>query len=240
MNPNPDTSLNIGDSITIKDTWHFKGTVSQNFDEHIKKSVPFYEEGHNLILKIASYFLKENSVCYDLGTSTGSLIAKLAQKFQLSQFYGIDLEKDMTDIAKKNTAPLNNVEIITNNLLNLNFEKSNLFVAYYTIQFIEPKQRINLIKNIYNALNKGGAFIWFEKTMFNNAIVQKINYDLLTDFKLNKGFTPEEITAKNKSLQGILQPFSTKENFKLLHASGFKVTDTIFKSNFFEGYLVVK
>lgn len=237
---NMDNILNIGDSILLKDAWNFKGIVSQKFDEHIKKSVPFYEEGHELILKLASFFLRDQAVCYDLGTSTGGLITKLAVKFPSCDFYGIDLEKDMSAIAKERASAFKNVEIITGDVAEQEFKKSDLFIAYYTIQFIKPEKRAKLLQNIYESLNKGGAFIWFEKTVFGSALIQEINHELLTEFKLSKGFSYEEILAKNKSLQGVLQPFTTKENLALLKSSGFKTSDVIFKYNFFEGYLAVK
>ena len=43
-----------GDDIEAKaGRWTFGGDVAKNFDNHIKKSVPGYEEGHNLVAKLA-------------------------------------------------------------------------------------------------------------------------------------------------------------------------------------------
>ena len=81
-----------------------KKKTIKNFDEHINLSVPYYSEGHKLILNLAEFFVKEDSICYEIGTSTGTLSKKLAKKFssKKSKFIGIDVEKDMIKIAKKN------------------------------------------------------------------------------------------------------------------------------------------
>ena len=42
-----------GDGIEAKiGSWSFGGEVVKNFDNHIKKSVPGYDEGHDLITKL--------------------------------------------------------------------------------------------------------------------------------------------------------------------------------------------
>ena len=44
-----------------KYNWSFNKEVSKSFDDHVKKSVPFYEISHNLITSFSSFFLSENS-----------------------------------------------------------------------------------------------------------------------------------------------------------------------------------
>ena len=58
--------------------WNFAGNVAPNFVEHITKSVPFYKKGHEIITKSSDYFLKNNSICYDLGCSTSELLILLS------------------------------------------------------------------------------------------------------------------------------------------------------------------
>ena len=68
-----------GDDIKAKaGRWTFGGDVAKNFDTHIKKSVPGYEEGHNLVAKLAPFFIgSENSKFLEIGCSTGSLTKRL-------------------------------------------------------------------------------------------------------------------------------------------------------------------
>ena len=73
----------VGEKIIAGNSnWSFKGKVAKNFTRHIKKSVPLYEEGHNLICRISDFFVPDDSVCYELGMSNGNLIQKLAKRHE--------------------------------------------------------------------------------------------------------------------------------------------------------------
>ena len=48
---------NIGDKIQVKNaSWSFGKKVPKNFAKHIKRSVPFYSEGHEIILQLSDFF----------------------------------------------------------------------------------------------------------------------------------------------------------------------------------------
>ena len=48
----------VGDNIkSTIGAFNFSGNVHKNFEKHVAKSVPFYEEGHKLICKLSSFFL---------------------------------------------------------------------------------------------------------------------------------------------------------------------------------------
>ena len=57
-------------------------------------------------------------------------------------------------------------------LSKIKFKKSDLITSYYTIQFMKPKYRQALINKIYQSLNWGGAFIYFEKVRASYARFQ--------------------------------------------------------------------
>jgi tRNA (cmo5U34)-methyltransferase len=89
--------------IKISKSWSFNKNVSNNFDHHVAQSIPFYKEINKTIVSISEFFMKENSVVYDLGCSTGNIIYKLC-KLNLShpvEIYGVDREVHMLKIAKK-------------------------------------------------------------------------------------------------------------------------------------------
>ena len=63
---------------------------------------------------------------------------------------------------------------------------------------------------------------------------------LYHEYKLNVGYTPDEIIAKQKSLKGVLEPFSTNGNIDLLKRAGFIDIITVMKYLPFEGFLAIK
>mgnify|MGYP000692191902 CR=1 FL=1 len=80
----------------------------------------------------------------------------------------------------------------------------------------------------------------FEKVRGPDARFQDILNDLYTDFKLEQGYSSEEIIGKSRSLKGVLEPFSSQGNLDLLSRSGFVDIMTIFKYFCFEGILAIK
>ncbi len=50
----------VGEKITAKEaSWAFNGKIPKTFDEHVRHSVPFYEEGHDLVCKLSDFFCKK-------------------------------------------------------------------------------------------------------------------------------------------------------------------------------------
>ena len=72
--------MDTGNNIKSKrGNWSFSGNVAENFVTHAEKSIPYYHEGHDLVCKLSDYFCVSNSLCYEIGSSTGQLTRKLAE-----------------------------------------------------------------------------------------------------------------------------------------------------------------
>ena len=80
----------------------------------------------------------------------------------------------------------------------------------------------------------------FEKVRAPDARFQDIMSALYIDYKLENGYSPEEVLGKASSLKGVLEPFSTKGNLDMLHRAGFVDVMTIYKHLCFEGFLAIK
>ena len=233
----------VGDAIATSNAgWSFSGDASVHFEQHVRKSVPLYELSHDLVASLSDFFLSEGSLCYDLGCGTGELTAKLARRHQGKdiQFVGIDCEADMIDRAKARCNDLDSVELRCENLLDLDWNRADFIIAHYTLQFVRPKHRQTLFNRIYEALHWGGGFVLFEKVRGPDARFQDIATTLYADFKLENGFTGDEIVAKTRSLKGVLEPFSTAGNLGLMERAGFVDIATVMKYICFEGFLAIK
>lgn len=235
-----------GDNIEVQaSNWKFKGKAVEHFDEHIRKSVPLYSQGHDVICDLSSFFIKDSSIIYEIGCSTGTLSLKLA-KHNLHksavQLIGIDIEQDMIDAANENLKKtgLDNVMFCVDDIATVELEKSDLIVCYYTIQFIPPALRQQIIDKIYQSLHWGGAFIMFERVRAPDARFQDILNTLYLDYKLKQGYSEEAIIGKIMSLKGVLEPFSTRGNIDMLKRAGFLDITSVQKYLSFEGFLAIK
>jgi tRNA (cmo5U34)-methyltransferase len=233
----------VGDGLTAMSArWSFAGSTSLHFDDHVSRSVPLYREGHELAARLSDFFIGSGSVCYELGCSTAALTERLAQRHagKGARFIGIDVEPDMIRTARQRCAGYDQVAIVEADATSYEFEKADLVVAYYTVQFIHPKLRQTLIEKLYQTLNWGGALMLFEKVRAPDARFQDIASQLYADYKLEGGYAPHEIMAKARSLKGVLEPFSTQGNLDLLRRAGFVDVMTIMKYVCFEGFLAIK
>ena len=236
---------NVGENINASNAnWSFGGSTAKEFDEHVKKSIPLYEDGQELICQLSDYFLKDGSQVFDLGSSTGSLLLKLAEwnknKTNI-QYTGIDIESNMVSYAQsKLSKSAKNIEFKVDDILTTELKPSDLIICYYTVQFVPPRVRQELINRIYKSLNWGGAFVMFEKVRANDARFQDIFSGLYTEFKIKKGYQPDEILNTQRSLKGVLEPFSTQGNTDLLKRAGFVDIVSIAKYICFEGFLCIK
>ena len=108
------------------------------------------------------------------------------------------------------------------------------------MQFVHPSIRQQMFDKVYQSLQWGGAFFLFEKVRAPDARFQDLTTQLYHEFKLRNGFDEKEILAKQRSLKGVLEPFSTQGNLDLLARAGFKDVMTLIKDVCFEGFLAVK
>ena len=234
----------VGDNIVAENAgWTFGGSVPRGFDSHVEKSVPYYHDGHDLVCKVSDYFLNDTSTFYEIGTSTGELLNKIASRHAGKKglrLVGMDRVPEMIDVAREKCAADPRIRLEVEEVLQYDFEPADMIVSYYTIQFIRPAVRQDLINRIYNSLNWGGAFLLFEKVRAPDARFQDIMTGLYTDYKIDQGYSSEEIVSKSRSLKGVLEPFSSQANFELLERAGFKDAMTIMKYVSFEGILAIK
>jgi len=222
--------------------WTFGKNIALKFDSHIEKSIPMYKETQWLCNEISDFFIKENCVVYDLGCSTGTYLKSLASRHKSKKqvtFYGVDVEKQMINFAKKKNYS-KNIKYFHKDIIKLKMKKNDFTISFFTIQFIKQNYRQTIINKIYKNLKWGGAFFFAEKVRSYDARTQDMMNEIYKEWKLFNGFTDKEINAKTKSIKGVLDPFSTKGNNKMLKRAGFSDISSIAKFVCFEIFLAIK
>jgi len=236
--------VKVGQDIeTERAGWTFDGSVADTFVDHIRQSVPMYDEGHDLTCQISDHFVHDDSVCYEIGVSTGQLLRKLAEHHSSKptvRWIGIDPIAPMIEKAREHCSGIENIELFVDDATTFEYEKADLIVSYYCIQFIHPKHRQELFNRLYERLNWGGALILFEKVRGPDARFQDISVQLYSEFKVRQGFDAGEILSKTSSLKGVLEPFSREGNLGLMRRAGFTDIATFMKYICFEGFVAIK
>src|SRR3954470_8061623 len=109
----------VGDGIAADNaSWTFRDDVAKSFSGHVSKSVPLYDEGHDLICALSDFFVQDTSVCYELGSSTGVLSSKLARRHAATKarFIGIEAVPEMIAQARVECGGLPNLEFVQDDI----------------------------------------------------------------------------------------------------------------------------
>ena len=226
----------------IKKQFEFDEDVASVFDDMLSRSVPHYEEMLKLTTSFALKYTQENSTIYDLGCSTATTLINIAQNSPKPlDLIGIDTSNAMLNRAQHKASAYGiDINFIEDDIFNIDFKSSNVIIANYTLQFIRPLQREKLIQKIYNSLEPGSVFIFSEKVITDNKILNKQFIDEYYDFKKTQGYSEFEISQKREALENVLIPYSYEENKKMILDAGFSNFDCLFKWINFATFVAIK
>ncbi|MCK4737106.1 MAG: carboxy-S-adenosyl-L-methionine synthase CmoA [Sulfurimonas sp.] len=226
----------------IKKQFEFDEEVAAVFDDMLSRSVPFYKESQKITEFFALKHLKDNSIMYDLGSSTASLLINISKKLECeARLIGLDNSEAMLEQARKKCVALGaNVELENADILEYDYKEADVFVSNYTLQFIRPLVREELVKKIAASLKKDGIFIFSEKVISHHS---KLNKDLIEcyyDFKKEQGYSEYEIMQKREALENVLVPYSEEENITMAKNCGFSHCEVVFRWANFATFIAIK
>ena len=224
-------------------SWKFNKNVSNHFDKHVRQSIPYYDGIQNYVCSLSEWFIKENSVVYDLGCSTGETAKNLFIKLPKKNFFyhGFDLSESMIKIARqRNKKNIKKAKFSVSDINKIKFKKSDLFLSVLTFPFLNSISRIKIYKKIYNSLNHGGALIFIDKVRASRSTYEDIFNQIYFDFKLDNKLKHEQILNKSKSLRSSMQIFEIKQIEGFLNEAGFKKYEIFFRWYNFVGFIVIK
>ncbi|MCR6594727.1 carboxy-S-adenosyl-L-methionine synthase CmoA [Campylobacter insulaenigrae] len=225
----------------LEKQFEFDTDVASVFDDMVSRSVPFYSQNLKLIVDIIERFVSKNSKICDLGCSTSSLLLALFERREDLKLSGVDNAQAMLNIAKsKSNAFGAKIDFYNKNLDEFDFFRNDVFIATYTMQFIRPQKRQNIINKIYENLNNNGIFIMSEKILYDDVKISKKMIEIYENYKQEQGYTRLEIATKREALENILIPYTQDENITMLKNAGFVRVESIFKWVNFETFIAFK
>ena len=226
----------------IKKQFEFDEEVAAVFDDMLQRSVPFYKESQKITEFFALKQLEDGGVAYDLGCSTATLLINISRKLKKSAtLIGLDNSEAMLEQARRKCEAFRaDIELANADILEYEYKEAELFISNYTLQFIRPLIREELVKKISASLKKGGIFIFSEKVISHHP---KLNKDLIEcyyDFKKEQGYSEYEIMQKREALENVLVPYSEDENIKMAKNCGFSHCEVVFRWANFATFIAIK
>jgi len=226
----------------ITKQFEFDEEVAAVFDDMLARSVPFYKEAQRVTLFFAMQYLKKNGRLYDLGSSTASLLIELSKQLPFqAELVGLDNSESMLEQARKKASAFGaEIRLEYADILEYKYKSADVFVSNYTLQFIRPLVREELVKKIYDALLPEGVFLFSEKLISHDKRLNKELIELYFDFKKANGYSEYEIVQKREALENVLVPYSEEENILMSKNAGFKHCEVIFRWANFATFIAKK
>jgi tRNA (cmo5U34)-methyltransferase len=228
--------------------FEFDADVAEVFDDMLERSIPFYSEQQAMIRSICRSLWVPGTNLYDLGCSTATTLIGLSRELPASaRLVGYDNSQPMLERARRNIEENQLQERIDLRQADLNGQPSafplnnaSVVTMCWTLQFIRPLQRDNLIRWIYDALVDEGVLIVTEKILTNHGDVNRFFIDFYYEFKSRQGYSDTEIARKRQALENVLIPYRLEENLDLFRRNGFELVETFFQWFNFAGFLCIK
>lgn len=231
----PDSSASpVGDGITrAPGKWTFGEGLPRVFNRHVRRSIPGYDELHAKCLEHART-LPQAGRLLDLGCSTGTLTQKLRRAYPNAEVVGVDREPGMIEEAYR-LDPTGHY--VCADLAQFDLGRWDGVFALYVLQFIPEDQRWALLRKIREALLPGGSLLLAEKVREKDPLEEARARAEYHAFKRAQGFSQAEILAKERSLSGVLFPWTVDENLRALASVGFQRIEPLFSSLCFHAWI---
>lgn len=208
----------------------FNEDVAKVFPDMIKRSVPGYPTIVENLGVLAAQFAQPHSALYDLGCSLGAVTQALRRHVRCDgcRVIAVDNSPAMVERCAEYLhaqdamfQELLPVEVIEADILALEFQPASLVALNFTLQFIAPEQRLELLTRIRQALLPGGTLILSEKLRFADEAEHELLGELHLAFKRANGYSELEIAQKRSAIENVMKPDSLEQHRERLLAAGF-------------------
>lgn len=225
--------------------WTFDERVAEVFPDMIQRSVPGYSNIISMIGMLAGRFVTPGSQVYDLGCSLGAatLSARRNITHENCRIIAVDNSAPMVARCRRHIDAFRAstpVDVLEADIRDIPVENASLVVLNFTLQFLEPDDRLTLLKKIWAGLNPGGALVLSEKFSFEDSRMGELLFDMHLDFKRANGYSELEISQKRSMLENVMLTDSVGQHKSRLREAGFDHCELWFQCFNFGSLVAIK
>ena len=225
--------------------FRFDENVVKVFPDMINRSVPGYSTLVNLLGVLALNYVQPGSRIYDLGCSLGASTLSMMHHLQGIEchYVAVDNSAAMIERAKALLPPAEagqEVSLICADIQDVIIKDASVVVMNFTLQFLNPEERLAILQNIYRGLRPGGVLILSEKIQLPQPEQDQRFIELHHQFKKANGYSDLEISQKRSALEKVLIPESIETHSGRLLEAGFARVDTWYQCLNFVSLLAQK
>jgi len=206
--------------------FRFDERVAEVFDDMLDRSVPGYRDVIGITGELLASVLEPEDVVADLGCSTGTTLLYLSERLQnlALRFMGIDTSESMIEKSRRKAVAYScpHIQFAVGDLRSPKLPQPlGAVLIQYTLQFLDPADRLPAMIKIRKAMRSGGILVLSEKIRFSDDDTNDLFVDIYHRFKERQGYSKMEISRKRDALENVLNPWTSEENEALLRDAGF-------------------
>lgn len=214
--------------------WNWDKDTANNFDNHIKSQLIWYDLMTDIVKDIAQAYLPQNGTFYDIGCGIGNISRALKPILKSRNIMSNSIDSSESMIYKfkgyggfhkmKIEDFINDKDFLSN--------APNLVTCVLSLMFVPVPERENVVSKIREMLKQGGAAIFVERCLpekigYFNLVMQRI----LWKQKRENDVCLEDIVDKEISLMGVQIP---------VNPDLFKNDYEFFRIGDFRGWIIEK
>lgn len=225
--------------------FRFDQSVVDVFPDMIQRSVPGYQTIIAMTGVLAARYAQPNSVLYDLGCSLGASILAMRQQPLPAdcRIVGIDNSSAMIKRCQSIVSTDSNTtdtELTCADITAFEYGPASVIVLNFTLQFVKPELRDQLVNTLVSQLLPGGIIIISEKVRFLEAHLDQLNIELHHEFKRRNGYSDLEIAQKRSAIEDVLIPDTIETHRSRLLAAGCDSCNVWFQCFNFASLVAIK
>ncbi len=209
--------------------FRFDASVAEVFPDMLRRSIPGYTASLEAIGSLAARYVRDDTNCYDLGCSLGAASLAMRQGMRASgcRINAVDNAPAMVDrcaeviAADRSAGHEVPVDVLLADVLDTPIENASMVVLNYTLQFIEPERRKELILKIADGLVGGGLLVLSEKVVDEDPSMEALLVELHHEHKRRNDYSALEISRKRAALEHVLIPETVLQHRDRLFRAGF-------------------
>lgn len=221
--------------------WEFTPEVADQFDDHVRASVPYYDDIQAMIAEASDWLLPQGGLLADIGCSTGNTTLAVLARHPARQFRIALYDQSVSMLAKARPAveavslgrPMPHVVDAYPRRLpedHLEHTGADLTVIAFVLQFLDLPARTELLRQAARAAVPGmGALLLAEKTRPADSRWAEIANDASHDVKATRGISDTAIRAKARALRGVLRPLTLDHTLALIAGAGWEAPEVLFR-----------
>lgn len=187
--------------------WTFNDSeLANNFGEHVKGQLPWYDLATGLVRCIAENYLPQGGLMYDIGASTGNITQSCADLINSRGIHAVSIEpsQEMCEEWKGEG------ELVNDYAEKYDFQEYDLAVCFLTLMFVSQRQRGALIQSLIAKIAEGGALVVVDKFEGSGGYFELVKRRMTMRQKISSGESPENIIDKDLSLSGVQRPIGNE------------------------------